>query len=161
MCIRDRSETIGDNTRALFHSTILVVVFIAVLFSAVLLLFLAVPLYNRRRLERIAYVDPVTGGHNKRRFEQIAAGYLRERKTPYVLIYSNIDRFKPVSYTHLDVYKRQELTRCSQNAIIKQIFSWDCDWRFEASAGERRDGGWKSGIKLLKKRSAVLLRLIL
>ncbi|MGI5895859.1 MAG: PAS domain-containing protein [Oscillospiraceae bacterium] len=63
------AETIGDNTRALFHFTILVVVLIAVLFSAVLLLFLVVQMYNRRRLEHIAFVDPVTGGNNKRRFE--------------------------------------------------------------------------------------------
>ncbi len=114
------SETIGDNTRALFHSTILVVVFIAVLFSAVLLLFLAVQLYNRRRLERIAYVDPVTGGHNKRRFEQIAAGYLRERKTPYVLIYSNIDRFKLLN----DRFGREagdEVLQKTQKIIVNSL----------------------------------------
>lgn len=88
------AAAIGDNTQALFRSTVVVSVLITALFTIVLLLFLVLQLHNRRRLERIAFVDPVTGGHNKRRFEQLASGLLEERKNAYVLVYSNIDRFK-------------------------------------------------------------------
>ena len=35
-----------------------------------------------------------------------------------------MERFTTVSYTHLDVYKRQELLRVAQNQML-------CDWNTE------------------------------
>lgn len=51
----------------------------------------------QKELEQLAYVDPVTGGHNKSSFEKLAAKLLRQGKAAYALIYTNVDRFKLIN----------------------------------------------------------------
>ena len=49
---------------------------------------------NRRRLEAIAYVDPVTGGDTAGRFRERYYDVVRTDPRNLVLVYANIAKFK-------------------------------------------------------------------
>lgn len=50
---------------------------------------------NKRKLEKIAYVDPVTGGNTIQGFYKIGEGILKDsKKGTYALVYTNIEKFK-------------------------------------------------------------------
>ncbi|MEG1417818.1 MAG: EAL domain-containing protein [Oscillospiraceae bacterium] len=63
---------------------------------ALLLGFLMLNFYrNKRRLEHIAYVDPVTQGNTAQRFYELASEVMAiSERPPYALVYTNIEKFK-------------------------------------------------------------------
>ena len=68
----------------------------------------------RARIRQLAFYDELTGLPNRNlllaQAEQAIARAEPERKRVAVL-FLDLDRFKPVSYTHLEVYKRQPIPR--------------------------------------------------
>lgn len=63
----------------------------ALLFATLMLNFYR----NKRKLERIAYVDPITDGHTINRFYEQAQELLSAgSKSQYAMVYTNIEKFK-------------------------------------------------------------------
>lgn len=63
----------------------------ALLFGLLMLTFYR----NRRKLERIAYVDPVTNGNTNVRFQELAEELLAPVGKPqYAMVFANIEKFK-------------------------------------------------------------------
>ena len=81
-----RADVTPDSTGIYVNVTILVTVLITIVFLGLFLFIIWNNRRNQKELEHIAYVDPVTQGMSWAKFQAVA----------------------PVSYTHLDVYKRQE-----------------------------------------------------
>ena len=58
---------------------------------------------ERSALYDALYIDALTGAYNRRYYED----KLRKKELEAGVAMMDLDDFKPVSYTHLDVYKRQ------------------------------------------------------
>lgn len=88
-------QVANAKTDMLLKITLLICSSITVIFAA-LLAFLTYYFYhNKNRLERIAYVDDVTGGNTIQRFYVKAQEALAETSHPkYALVYSNFEKFK-------------------------------------------------------------------
>lgn len=81
---------------------------ILLVFAMLMGLILALQQKNRRQLERIAYVDPVTGGWNRFRFEQEAQKRIRDAyEETYALASLDIQKFKLIN----DAYGSEEGNR--------------------------------------------------
>ena len=66
----------------------------ALVFGVIMLFIVIVQHRNRRRLEAIAYVDPVTGGDTAGRFRERYYDVVRTDPRNLVLVYANIAKFK-------------------------------------------------------------------
>lgn len=86
---------VNAKSELLLKLTIIIGSVIAVAFC-MLIAFLLITFYrNKRKLENIAYVDPVTGGNTIQCFYELVKGMLDVTGKPqYALIYSNIEKFK-------------------------------------------------------------------
>lgn len=86
---------VNQKSAILLNITLLLCGLITTAFSLLFASLLVVTYRNRRRLERIAYVDPVTGGNTIERFYELARDYLDASARPqYVMIFLNIEKFK-------------------------------------------------------------------
>ena len=75
---------------------------------------------NRKQLEEIAYVDPLTKGHTIQKFYQLCQECLNNPNGQYVMIYTNIQRFKVLN----DQFGRavcDELLVNMHNAILSTL----------------------------------------
>lgn len=81
---------------------------------AALLAFLMLSSYrHKRKLEQIAYVDPVTGGNTIQRFYGLAQALLDAPGKPqYALVYTNIEKFKVLN---------EQFGRNACNGILRGI----------------------------------------
>ena len=71
---------------------------IVLLFAGLICLIIQMQKKNRRRLENIAFVDPVTGGMNRTRFEMEAQGLIEKAEADtYALISLDIQKFKLIN----------------------------------------------------------------
>lgn len=88
-------EVVNEKSNMLLQITLLMCAMITVTF-ALLLSVLGYSFYrHKRKLEQIAYVDDITGGHTIDRFYELAQERLATAgKTEYALVYSNIEKFK-------------------------------------------------------------------
>ncbi|MEG2513626.1 MAG: diguanylate cyclase, partial [Acetivibrio sp.] len=86
---------VNAKSEILLHITLILCSFIMLLFFT-LLAFLAGSFYKHKRsLEKIAYVDPVTGGNTIQKFYEETKKKLESSDdTPYAMIYMNIEKFK-------------------------------------------------------------------
>ncbi|MEG1813167.1 MAG: EAL domain-containing protein [Clostridia bacterium] len=86
---------VNAKSNILLVITLLFCGFITVTFSLLFAILTFTFYRNKRRLEQIAYVDPVTGGNTIERFYEIAQSLLAASgKAQYALVYMNIEKFK-------------------------------------------------------------------
>ena len=85
----------NQKTHIFMNMTLLLCIVITFLFS-LLILFLFLSFYrHERKLEQIAYVDPITGGNTIQRFYDLVQDALARPNHPnYALIYANLQKFK-------------------------------------------------------------------
>ncbi|WP_080803729.1 bifunctional diguanylate cyclase/phosphodiesterase [Arabiibacter massiliensis] len=88
------SSYIDERSNSLYLLTVAVGVTVALVFGAVMLLVVVAQHRNRRRLEHIAYVDPVTGGDTLERFRERFQDAARGDMLHRALVYANIAKFK-------------------------------------------------------------------
>lgn len=76
---------------------------------------------HKRRLEQIAYVDPITGGHTIERFYEVAEVLLSKPGKPqYALVYVNVEKFKLLN----EEFGRRacdELLQCLHDGIAANL----------------------------------------
>lgn len=86
---------INQKSNMLLQITLLLCSFITIAFSLLLGSLMLTFYKNKRKLERIAYVDSVTGGNTRERFIELADVILSASNKPqYAMIYANIEKFK-------------------------------------------------------------------
>lgn len=88
------SDYVDQRSDSLYMLTITVGAVVALVFGAGMLVLVVVQHRNRRRLEAIAYVDPVTGGATVDRFREGFEGAVRAGARHLALAYANIAKFK-------------------------------------------------------------------
>lgn len=88
------SDYVDQRTNSLYLLTVAVGVTVALVFGVIMLFIVIVQHRNRRRLEAIAYVDPVTGGDTAGRFRERYYDVVRTDPRNLVLVYANIAKFK-------------------------------------------------------------------
>ncbi|MEG1268771.1 MAG: EAL domain-containing protein [Oscillospiraceae bacterium] len=89
-------SVVSAKSEHLLHITLLLCGVITLAFGS-LLVFLAALFYKHKHLlERIAFVDPITGGNTVQKFYEDAKRQLEKPagKVPYCVIYMNIEKFK-------------------------------------------------------------------
>lgn len=92
------TKVTGEKTALFIRMSIVINVIIFLLFIALLLLILYLQRKNRNRLERIAFVDPVTNGSNRAKFEIDAGRTIREAPpSSWVLVSLDIHQFKLIN----------------------------------------------------------------
>lgn len=167
-------SVVNAKSELLLKITWLLCGFITLAFSF-LIAFLLLSFYrNKRRLEQIAYIDPVTGGHTIQRFYELAQ---KEIKTPgnrqYALVYTNIEKFKVLN----EQFGRNacdEILRGIENSIDSNLNMNECigrisadnfcvliEYGLEAAAAERFDLWYKGCTSYIEKNDAVWLPLII
>lgn len=104
---------VSAKSSMLLNITLLLCGIITLSFS-LLLVYILVSFYrHKKKLEQIAYIDPVTGGYTIQRFYNIAEEILRHKTTKqYALVYTNIEKFKLLN----DKFGRQ-----SCNSILMEM----------------------------------------
>lgn len=89
------AHVVNENSDKMMKSSLVIGVILILLFSSVITTLVYIYSTNRRRLERMAYVDEVTCGNTIERFYELACETLDEPGTKkYALVYSNIENFK-------------------------------------------------------------------
>lgn len=89
------SEVINAKSNILLMITLIITGFIFVAF--IFLVIALIVTFNRyqKRLERIAFVDEVTGGHTIDKFYELASNTLsKNQKENFAIIYVNLEKFK-------------------------------------------------------------------
>ncbi|MEF9941924.1 MAG: EAL domain-containing protein [Lachnospiraceae bacterium] len=89
-------SVVNAKSEVLMNITLLLCSCITLAFG-ILLLMLTMSFYRHKRsLERIAYIDPITGGNTIQKFYEDAKSQLDKRIEPasYCMIYMNIEKFK-------------------------------------------------------------------
>ena len=88
-------QAVNERSDLLLRSTLIISGVIAATFLGLIAALYILSRANQRRLERIAYVDEVTGGNTIQRFYQQARWLLESSKPQqYALVYTNIENFK-------------------------------------------------------------------
>ncbi len=89
---------IFENTDRLAQRNLLSVVLTVIILGALIVLIAVQNQRNRRNLERLAYVDPVTGGNNLNKFKLLAAQELeRHGGEGFYMLRIDIDNFKLIN----------------------------------------------------------------
>lgn len=107
-------SVVNAKSELLLKITILMCSVITILFAVLFAYFLFSAFRHRKKLERIAFVDPVTGGNTEQRFYDLAQDRMNERKEcKYALIYINIEKFKVLN---------EQFGRNACDAMLKNIY---------------------------------------
>lgn len=89
------TEVVNAKSQSLLSATLLICVIITLVFGGLLAYLMFSTYRHRKKLEQIAYVDPITGGNTIQKFYQNAEILLKEySQIPYALVYINIEKFK-------------------------------------------------------------------
>lgn len=91
-----KAETVDKSTNILFASTVIICIALSCLFSVILAIFAVLQYQTRKKLLQTTYVDTITSGANKNKFE-LDVKTLLQNKTNYTLVYSNIRQFKALN----------------------------------------------------------------
>lgn len=88
-------------TQSLMSTTLWFCSFIIVLVT-ILVLLLAMGFFkNKQTLEKLAFVDPVTGGHTLQRFSALAGPWIKQAVPgSYAMVYTNLERFRIFNEQH-------------------------------------------------------------
>lgn len=85
---------VNEKTNLLLQSTLLMIGLVFFVFFILLVIIVGSFSRHRRRLEQIAYVDPLTKGNTIQKFSELVEEELVEEKNNYALIFTNIQKFK-------------------------------------------------------------------
>lgn len=88
-------EVVNAKSQLLTRITLLLCAAITLIFSMLVAFQMHSYSQHKQKLEHIAYVDPLTGGHTPERFYELAEALLAGTvSTRYALVYINVERFK-------------------------------------------------------------------
>lgn len=107
-------EVINQKSDMLLKSTIFICGLISLVFITFILALLFIFTNNKRKLEKIAYVDEVTGGNTIQKLYELSEDILTT--TPFVkhaMIYTNIEKFKVLN---------EQLGRSNCNLILYYFY---------------------------------------
>ena len=89
------ASVVNARSDMMLGATLLMCGVVTAAFAALVAFLLFTSSRNRRKLEHIAYVDDVTGGHTIQRFYDLAQQSLSATDRPrYALVYTNMEKFK-------------------------------------------------------------------
>lgn len=104
-------EVVNEKSNLLLKSTLVICGMIAVTFAGLAAALVYIFNNHKRKLEQIAYVDEVTGGHTIQRFYELAEELLTSNHNlRYALVYTNIVKFKVLN---------DELGRINCDAMLR------------------------------------------
>lgn len=82
----------------LLNITLWFCIFITIMVSVLVLLLTLSFFRNKRKLETIAYVDPITGGHTVQRFTELSGLHLRQPpRGTFAMVYINVEKFRLIN----------------------------------------------------------------
>lgn len=113
-------SVVNAKSQILLQSTLFISFFLVLLFAALILMLMVSFSRNKRKLEQIAYIDPITKGNTIQRFNERVKTLLNNEKYSYAVVYINIQKFKVLN----DQIGRQacdQLLQCMDIAITKNI----------------------------------------
>ncbi|MEG0366627.1 MAG: GGDEF domain-containing protein, partial [Coprobacillus sp.] len=106
-------SVVNAKSDLLLRITLLMIAAIILVF-AMLLILLGYSFYsNKKRLEKMAYVDSITEGNTIQKFYELSEMYLSNKKQSYAIIYTNIVKFKIMN----DQFGREVC-----NTILKELY---------------------------------------
>lgn len=125
-------SVVSAKSELLMNITLLLCGIVTLSFAA-LSVFLVTSFYrHKRKLEQIAYVDPVTGGNTIQRFYQLAKIILNSLdKSQFALIYINVEKFKVLN----EQFGRNvcdEMLRNINKGVSKELSDNECIGRLSA-----------------------------
>lgn len=89
------TDVVNEKSNILLGITMIICSLITMAFASLFAVLLVTFYRHKRKLEKIAYVDEITGGNTINRFNELAKELLVEKHdTQYALVYSNIEKFK-------------------------------------------------------------------
>lgn len=92
------SSVVDARSNSFFQGTVLVCIFITAILSIIFVSSTVSQARTKKKLEEMAFVDPVTGGNTQQRFELLAAQCLEDDNSDrYALVYSNVEKFKLIN----------------------------------------------------------------
>lgn len=125
-------NVINARSNLLLTITLVICGLITLVFAGLLALLMITYYRNRQKLERIAYVDDITGGHTIDRFYQLAQEALSDSNRPeYALVYTNIEKFKVLN-EQFGRYTCDMILRCFYENISSNLSGKECMGRLTA-----------------------------
>lgn len=125
-------QVVNEKSALLLNITLLACILLTMLFAGLTAFIMFNFRRNRQRLERIAYVDEVTGGHTAQRFSELAEAVLRAPNArKYAMVYSNIRKFKVLN----DQFGRDvcdAMLKAFYTTISNALRGKECMGRFSA-----------------------------
>ncbi|MEG1917023.1 MAG: EAL domain-containing protein [Oscillospiraceae bacterium] len=125
-------EVANAKSILLLRLTVLLCVGISMVFGALQILLLLTTYRHKRRLEQLAYVDPITGGNTIQRFYVEAEALLSASSPPpYALAYTNISKFKVLN-EQLGRAACDTILATTEKSIRQDLDDWECVGRLFA-----------------------------
>ncbi|MEG1870073.1 MAG: EAL domain-containing protein, partial [Oscillospiraceae bacterium] len=167
-------DAVNAKSNMMLNITLLLCGLITVTFSVLIAILILTFLKNKRKLEGIAYVDPVTGGNTIERFYDLSQDLLdNNTSSQYALIYTNIEKFKVLNVQF--GRKACDDILCSiENGISSDLSDEECIGRLfadnfcvlikyenEAVLSKRFELWYKNGTDYVLTKGAVWLPLII
>lgn len=125
-------DVVNAKSEMLMRITLLLCAIITLAFAILVAYQMLTYSRHKHKLEQIAYVDPVTGGHTIERFYELAAALLSGAgKIQYALVYLNVEKFKLLN----EEFGRQscdEMLRSLHDGIKTDLSPKECIGRLFA-----------------------------
>lgn len=91
-------DVVNQKSDMMLKVTLFISGLITLVFSSLLAFILYIYFRNKKKLEQIAYVDEVTGGHTIQKFYELAQGAVdKPEHIKYALVYTNLEKFKVIN----------------------------------------------------------------
>lgn len=125
-------SVVNEKSNLLMKLTVLLCGFVTASFALLFALLLIVTYRNKNKLEKIAYVDAVTGGNTMAKFNETAKLLLSAGKNnQYAMIYTNIEKFKVLNEQYGEK-ACDEVLRCINYGIGSDLAEDECMGRIFA-----------------------------
>lgn len=85
---------VNEKSDLLLQITLLLGCFLMIVFATLLIALVISFTRHKRKLESIAYIDPITGGHTIQKFYDLCQNHLLNQSHYHAIIYTNILHFK-------------------------------------------------------------------
>lgn len=108
------SEVITKQTSEFFKLTVTMCSVLVVIFVVLIIVILASNQRRKRELINVLYIDTVTNGRSKLKFEEDASRAIKGTSKQYSLVYINIDKFKLINELH---------GRVKADTLLAQIYN--------------------------------------
>ena len=110
------ASVVNAKTDILLRMTILLTFVVVTVFCILILAIIIIFRRNRKGLERIAFVDEITGGNTIQKFYDEASGILSHRENKhYALVYTNIVKFKVMN---------EQFGRNTCDIILRELYGF-------------------------------------